>query len=332
VRAWIQTRSKETDYRFFGIGTEGEPGTWWRRYVRLSAPEDRTLLVETSDARWRIYVAALEAGRRDGAAPPRAIRNSLLVEGTAEERDVLSALLQSYFDGSLQAGLQVDLSEPLVETAFRDGVLSLQCFRCFGLTAPSDRDACDVKVQGPGLWCGDWNSIDASRLFVAAVEESVSARRAGAFAVLNLMSSPREALELAKERGVSCGVFLYAGGPEPAESIPIVVERDMSGASKAAPRLIGALLPVLAAVGLALAILFVIKPMTQARQSRSVGTLAETGSGTAVAQKPATPLAVSDPEAPPSPPPPSSSPRSAAAGSPPTPRSPAPSEPPSPDR
>ena len=231
MKWWVQTRGRDVDYRF--LGTSGDPRRWWDPYLRLSVPEDPMLVVETQGTGWRFYATAMSSGRHDGAAPPRPIRNSVMVEGGASDAALLGALITSFFDGSLERELRAILSKDLVEAVLVEGITDAAAARIaaalIGLHADVPSTARD------GIWTGGVSSPGARRGLAESARHAAQAKKRGVFASLNLMSDPDEATSLTTLRDTAVAVLLFEGGTTTLEQAPAPRKRTSPNPTGAGP-------------------------------------------------------------------------------------------------
>jgi hypothetical protein len=209
MRWWVQTRSEGADYRF--LGRSGQPDRWWDRYLRFSAPEDRMIVVETDPSGWRLYVTAMDSGRKDGAAPPRAIRNSLLVHGGRNDGEIACGLIAAYLRETLGAELRSLLPRDEVERAIEGGALGEGVEQ--QVDALLARLSSQVKPQRrTGTWSASSSSLRAQESMAGAMMAAIRDGQNGVFGYLNLMSDAGEGDGLIRGRGGTVGVFLLDDG------------------------------------------------------------------------------------------------------------------------
>lgn len=206
MRLWLQTRSESADYRF--LGGAASPERWWSGYLHLSAPENAMILIETRRGSWRLYATAMDSGRRDGAAPPRPIRNSLVVEGDRDDANIACGVLEAYFSRTLERELAHVVSRDVVDRAFGTAAL--------GTTLESEIAVClrrlsteVVPERRLGTWGGPSGSSGSQQKLAAALMAAIGEGRTGVFGYLNLMSDLQEGDTVRKRIGMDVGVFLF---------------------------------------------------------------------------------------------------------------------------
>jgi|GEM_PF-3690452 len=206
---WVQTRSEGADYCF--LGRSGQPDRWWDRYLRFSAPEDRMFVVETDPSGWRLYVTAMDSGRKDGAAPPRAIRNSLLVHGGRSDAEAACGLVAAYMREALGAELRSLLPRDEVERAIDGGALGEGVKK--KVDALLTKLSSQVKPQRrTGTWSASSSSLRAQEGMASAMMAAIREGQNGVFGYLNLMSDVGEGDGLLRGRGATIGIFLMDDG------------------------------------------------------------------------------------------------------------------------
>lgn len=221
MNVWVQTRGRADDYRFFGR-SDG-PDRWWTPYLRLTAPEERMAIVETGSHDWRLYVTAMNSGRTDTAAPPRPIRNSLLVEGSPAEGAVLARMLTAYWSSDLEHTLQRHLTADRLD-AWHDGVPP-DAAEALHAALESAGTACE-SAERQGTWSGSPHSVAAREAFASACRGAAESGSRGVFAHLNLMSDVAEATRLPPVAGAQVCVFLYDGGSDTLTLLEAPGKRD----------------------------------------------------------------------------------------------------------
>jgi hypothetical protein len=122
VGIYLRTRGERLDYRFLG---EAPPEFWWRSYREVTDPERPTILLESADGGWRLYVAGIDSGRLDVTDTP--IQFTLAIDGRHAEtdsatRDLAMGVIAKSMAGLAQPrGLFIASSE-LAERLPRDAV------------------------------------------------------------------------------------------------------------------------------------------------------------------------------------------------------------------
>jgi hypothetical protein len=214
VSEWLlQTRSEALDYRV--VGGSDEALTWCSVCSAYIAYDYPICVIETlsADEGWRLYLTGMDAGRKDGASPPRGIRNSLLVLGKPSERDLACSLVRAFFQDTLAGPLRGVLHRDVAEAAVATGALD-----------PDTRAAIDALLSpaGPavaphlrtGLWAGTRASSAVQEAFLSALAAAIDTRQAGLFADLNLMSTADEAGNVMRAGTWDVGVFLFSAAPD----------------------------------------------------------------------------------------------------------------------
>ena len=214
---WLQTRGRQIDYPQGTLSPYGPlppwGSAWWQGVQDATTPEEPMLLVETLPSSsgavaWRLYVTAVDAGRRDGYG--RAIRTSLLACGGPAEEKLLGLLLATWWDGRLAAHLREQLSEDELETWLSEqtpppSIDALLDDLLWDLPEP-------VPVAptplGRGAWGGAASAADCQTALIAHALRSLRDGRHGLFCWLNLLETVEEARPLAALRRPDVTILL----------------------------------------------------------------------------------------------------------------------------
>lgn len=214
---FVQTRGRprHRDYDFLGAGP-GEP--WWRAYAGHTAFERPTVLVESDDTGYRVYLSGIPSGRRDAVGT--VIRYTVVLRAAGDgppavPADGVLALVRSWLDdqagpdvhrgvGAVSRALDAEFPEdevermlaadrPVAPAEVRDRVLAAVA------TLPPAPPLGDPDA-GPAHWWGDAAAPAARAAFTEHTARLLTAGLSGRALLLNLVGSPADLVPLADGR------------------------------------------------------------------------------------------------------------------------------------
>lgn len=216
---FVQTRGRprHRDYDFLGAGP-GEP--WWRAYAGHTAFERPTVLVESDDTGYRVYLSGIPSGRRDAVGT--VIRYTVVLRAAADgppavPADGVLALVRSWLDdqagpdvhrgvGAVSRALDAEFPEdevermlgadrPVAPAEVRDRVLA-----AVATLPPAPPLGGGDPGAGPAHWWGDAAAPAARAAFTERTARLLTAGLAGRALLLNLVGSPADLAPLADGR------------------------------------------------------------------------------------------------------------------------------------
>jgi hypothetical protein len=125
VKAFIQTRGRNVDYAFLG---DAPKDRWWSQYRDLTSFEDPTIIVQSSNNKWHVFLSGIGSNRKDRVGT--SIRYSIVLEGSCGVQqaaivvNVIGLCIESAAAnralGHIQEALDAGFPEALVESVFLD--------------------------------------------------------------------------------------------------------------------------------------------------------------------------------------------------------------------
>jgi hypothetical protein len=262
---FVQTRGRprHRDYDFLGAGP-GEP--WWRAYAGHTAVERPTVLVESDETGYRVYLSGIPSGRRDAVGT--VIRYTVVLRAggdgpPAVPAEGVLALVRSWVED--QAGPDVHRGVGAVSRALDAQFPEDEVERMLAAGSPvapaevRDRVRAAVAALPPappagepdpraGLthWWGDVAAPVARAAFTERAAQLLTAGLAGRALLLNLVGSPADLAPLADGRPlavlapdvgqvVGAGIApLHPSGVDPDEGGPDGVDPGKAGPSATA--------------------------------------------------------------------------------------------------
>ncbi len=215
MQIYVQTRSKNTDYRFLG---ESPPSTWWLEFREATSFEHPTLIIKRDQSGLKCYLSGITSSRIDRVGTT--IRYTLVMEGDCSVQggneyglhlistwleDVSANRTDPSIHRKLGEALDRIFDEPTVERLIASSPLAnevndlLPKLDCNHL----------IKLQGTdqsGSWYGSMSSEEALNAFMQRINKLMHGSEFGFAAWLNLIGT--EAQTLAQKFEGKCAVLI----------------------------------------------------------------------------------------------------------------------------
>ncbi|MGD9888969.1 MAG: hypothetical protein AB7S56_06870 [Halothiobacillaceae bacterium] len=213
MRAYVQTRGKNTDYQFLGASP---PDAWWQDFRDASSFEQPTLIVKGDTHTWHAYLSGIASARTDRVGTT--IRYTLVIEGTCSaslEDDSALHLIRAWLEeavaknaGQSQQGRLGKALDRVFDESRVEASLASSDVAGFLLSELELDSGHSAQSGWSGSWVSAMNHASARSAFEYRIAEILAGKEKGFAAWLNLLGTTEDVNKLAQKFEGHCAVLI----------------------------------------------------------------------------------------------------------------------------